>query len=204
VNSSIVGKVIRFFFNRKGKFLDYGGGYGLFVRLMRDKGFDFFWYDKYSENLFSRSFIAFDLIGSDDFELITSFEVFEHLVHPIDEISEMMKKGKSLLFSTELLPKFSIGSVDDWWYFSPDAGQHISFYSEKSLSYLASIFGCQVYSNGKNLHLFTYKKFWMNPVKLPYLYTAVMDKLLKRNFNNPKSLIKNDFIFALSKLTPLK
>src|ERR1700761_5584233 len=28
--------------DRNEKFIDYGGGYGIFVRLMRDKGFDFY------------------------------------------------------------------------------------------------------------------------------------------------------------------
>ena len=35
--------------------LDFGG-YGLFVRLMRDKGYDFQWYDKYCSNLFTNHF----------------------------------------------------------------------------------------------------------------------------------------------------
>ena len=36
------------------KFLDYGGGYGIFVRLMRDRGFDFYRYDKHCSNLFAK------------------------------------------------------------------------------------------------------------------------------------------------------
>ena len=39
--------LIYFLFNTKGQFLDYGGGYGVFVRLMRDIGFDYYWQDKY-------------------------------------------------------------------------------------------------------------------------------------------------------------
>src|SRR5688572_19335172 len=34
--------VIALFFSRREQYLDYGGGYGLFVRLMRDKGYDFY------------------------------------------------------------------------------------------------------------------------------------------------------------------
>jgi hypothetical protein len=36
--------------------LDYGGGHGAFVRMMRDLGFDFLWFDKYAENLFAIGF----------------------------------------------------------------------------------------------------------------------------------------------------
>jgi hypothetical protein len=39
--------LIYFLFNTKGQFLDYGVGYGVFVRLMRDIGFDYYWQDKY-------------------------------------------------------------------------------------------------------------------------------------------------------------
>ena len=48
--------LIYFLFNTKGQFLDYGGGYGVFVRLMRDIGFDYYWQDKYRENLFAQGF----------------------------------------------------------------------------------------------------------------------------------------------------
>jgi 2-polyprenyl-3-methyl-5-hydroxy-6-metoxy-1,4-benzoquinol methylase len=200
VDCSIISKLIRIFFNPKGKFLDYGGGYGLFVRLMRDKGFDFYRYDKYSENLFARHFDLADIDVENDFELITSFEVFEHLSNPPTEISEMMKKGRSLVFSTEIIPKIKIQSVDDWWYFSPDAGQHISFYSLKSLSAIAEHMGSNLYSNGKNLHMLTYKKFKFNPMKFVYLSTMAFDMICRRNFFNKKSFINSDYIFAKSKL----
>jgi len=200
VDARMAGSIISCFFNRKEKFLDYGGGYGLFVRLMRDKGFDFYRFDKYSENLFARCFDINDLNIKNGFELITAFEVFEHLNSPLEEIKEILSCGTSILFSTELQPVSPIKSIEDWWYFSPDSGQHVSIYSKQSLISLAVKLGCNLYSNGKNIHLLTNIKFRINPVKFIYLYFAVMDKMFKRNFNNPKSLIKKDFNIALSKL----
>ena len=44
------------------KFLDYGGGYGILVRLMRDVGYDFYWFDKYSQNIFAKGFECKDKI----------------------------------------------------------------------------------------------------------------------------------------------
>ena len=61
--------VIQQFFRADGRFLDYGGGYGLFVRLMRDRGFDFRWHDRYAPNLLSRGFEA--AADTDGFELVT-------------------------------------------------------------------------------------------------------------------------------------
>ena len=38
----------------EGQYLDMAGGYGVFVRLMRDIGFNFFWEDIYAKNLVAR------------------------------------------------------------------------------------------------------------------------------------------------------
>jgi len=46
--------ILKFVFRQGGKYIDYGAGYGVFVRLMRDYGFDFYWTDKYSDNLFAK------------------------------------------------------------------------------------------------------------------------------------------------------
>ena len=48
--------ILYYLFGKKGMYLDYGGGYGLFTRLMRDRGFDFYWQDSYTENLLSKGF----------------------------------------------------------------------------------------------------------------------------------------------------
>ena len=82
--AAITQAVIQQFFDADATFLDYGGGYGLFVRLMRDRGFDFRWHDRYAKNLLSIGFDAAPNEGS--FELVTAFEVLEHLVDPIEEI----------------------------------------------------------------------------------------------------------------------
>ena len=52
----VMSALIYFMFDKAGRFLDYGGGHGLFTRAMRDIGFDYYWYDKYGDNLFARGF----------------------------------------------------------------------------------------------------------------------------------------------------
>ena len=70
------------FFDPKAKFLDYGGGYGMLVRLMRNYGFDFYYFDKYCQNLFANGFDLKDSACS-RFELLTAFELFEHFSEPV-------------------------------------------------------------------------------------------------------------------------
>ena len=54
--SKVTTNLISNFFDPKGDYLDYAGGYGIFVRLMRDIGINFLWDDKYCNNLFAKGF----------------------------------------------------------------------------------------------------------------------------------------------------
>jgi hypothetical protein len=143
--------VISHLFSSDAKFLDYGGGYGLFVRLMRDSGFDFYWHDKYADNIFAPSF---EIDNSHEIELVTAFELFEHLVNPLQEIETILTYSRNILFSTELLPP-SNPKTSEWWYYCLEEGQHISFYTVNSLRAIATKFGLNFYTNGSSLHLLT-------------------------------------------------
>src|SRR4051812_4232747 len=52
VTSTTAAAVWSWLYKGKGKFIDLAGGYGLFVRLMRDMGFDYYWSDPYASNVF--------------------------------------------------------------------------------------------------------------------------------------------------------
>ncbi|MDP1678027.1 MAG: class I SAM-dependent methyltransferase [Bacteroidota bacterium] len=153
--SRIVSALLFFFFDSKGKFLDYAGGYGIFTRLMRDVGFNFYWNDPFCENLLARGFEYKKEEGS-TFDLLTAFEVFEHLSDPVSEIKGIFNISASIIFSTELLPT-PIPKPTEWWYYGFDHGQHVSFYTKKTLSVIARQFGIHFYSI-KSLHIFTPKK----------------------------------------------
>jgi len=143
-------------FEPDGKFLDYGGGYGMFVRMMRDFGFDCYRYDKYCDNLFAR---GFDVVedGEKNFTLVTAFELLEHVVDPVPMFENLLRYSSSIFFTTELVPK-STPPPDQWWYYCLDHGQHISFYSLQSLQLLADKFSLNLYSNGLGYHLMTDRK----------------------------------------------
>jgi hypothetical protein len=163
--SNILDKILDRNFKKNLKCLDYGGGYGLFVRLMRDKGYDFYRHDLFCQNIFAKYFNIENIDESGKFDLLTSFEVFEHLEHPIEEIKKMFTYGDNVFFSTMIIPNKPISKSDDWWYFIPETGQHISFYSIKSLEILSSILNVYFYTNGLNLHLFTKDKLVRDPFK---------------------------------------
>lgn len=162
--SRIVRVLIRLFFNPAGRFLDYAGGYGLLVRLMRDAGFDFYWHDPYCSNLFASHFSQ-STAGNGTFELVTAFEMLEHLEQPLQIVEQMLTLSGSILFTTLLLPE-AAPKPADWWYYGLEHGQHLTFYTRRSLEMLAERVGRRFYTNGSNLHLITDKclpssLFWL-------------------------------------------
>jgi hypothetical protein len=153
--------VISSFYNSNKKFLDFASGYGIFVRIMRDFGFDFYWYDPFAENLFAK---GFEYNKQDNILLITAFECFEHFANPLEEIEKMLQISTNIIFSTRVFqgvpPK-----PNDWWYYSLDSGQHISFYSTKTLKHLADKFSLHLNSDNKAFHMLSKEKhnnLWFN------------------------------------------
>ncbi len=199
--------VINKYYNTAGKFLDYAGGYGLFTRLMRDKGYNFYHTDVYCQNLFAEYFDLTDLPDFTKFELLTAFEVFEHLPNPLVELEKISAYSDNILFSTVLQPKQPLNSFNDWWYFIPETGQHVALYTEKSLAYLANKFGYNFYTDGMGVHLFTKKQLRSNPFlnrKDPLLIRK-MKKWIKKydscKQGKNESLLGTDFQFIKSKIS---
>jgi hypothetical protein len=114
--------ILLLLFGKNFNYLDYAGGYGLLVRMMRDIGFNFYWQDKYTKNIFARGFEW----KNEKIKTVTVFECFEHFENPIEELEKILKISNNIIFSTELIPKI-IPKPDKWWYYGLSHGQHISF-----------------------------------------------------------------------------
>ncbi|TAE69821.1 MAG: glycosyltransferase [Oscillatoriales cyanobacterium] len=188
--STAANNIIFNLFNHRANFLDYGGGYGVFVRMMRDLGFDFSWHDKYCKNIFAQGFEA-EANSSYPYELVTAFEVFEHFVNPLSEIEKIFKYSRNILFSTRLLPANN-PQPSEWWYYALDEGQHISIYTTKALSIIAEKFNLIFYSNGDSLHLLTEKEI---PHQLFQSLSYCQEPELKK-----ASLLQHDYEAALRKI----
>lgn len=130
--------------------LDWAGGYGVLTRLLRDRGLDFNHYDPFTANLFAAGLEA-DL--DRDWDLVTLFEVLEHLTDPAAELAALADVSPVLLFTTELLPR-PAPPLGDWWYYAPESGQHVTFYTSRSLAALATRLGMQLLSDGRSVHAF--------------------------------------------------
>jgi hypothetical protein len=134
------------------KGVDLGGGFGLFVRGMRDAGFDFYWTDAYADNLLARGFEG--EIGK--YDIAAAFEVLEHIPNPL---AFLIKAKASYSFSTCFFSAlcFSEDTIPppDWWYWAFETGQHISFFSLKSLRWMAQELKMELYHINGDVYAFS-------------------------------------------------
>jgi SAM-dependent methyltransferase len=128
--------------------LDYGGGNGTLEVLLRQSGFtDVATYDPFSPVHAAEPLRQFDLI--------VSFEVFEHTTDPkktLNEVLGFLKPGGLLMFSTLLQPANIDEIKTGWWYIGPRNG-HVSIYSEQSLLRLSDEVGYQLGHFNQGMHL---------------------------------------------------
>ena len=132
------------------KVVDFAGGYGVLVRLLRDYGVDAFWVDRYCTNLMARGF-EYDCGQAG---LLTAFEALEHFVAPGEELAHMLSIAPTVLLSTELMP-VPTPAQQDWWYYGSEHGQHIGFFRVETLRALASRHGKRLLTDGRAYHLVT-------------------------------------------------
>ncbi|MDT8391070.1 MAG: class I SAM-dependent methyltransferase [Lentisphaeria bacterium] len=187
--ADIAEKTILLFLNRNGDFCDWGGGYGLLVRMMRDRGYNFSRYDRYCENIFAKGFDVDGKAGS--YEMVTCFETLEHLVDPVKTIKGILSQTENVLFSTRLLPT-PCPKPGNWWYYGLNHGQHISLFSRESLYKLAEKTGMNYYTDGSEVHFFSRRK--RSVLKLRLLFDFYGRRLIgmMNHFSRPASLLDAD------------
>jgi hypothetical protein len=126
--------------------LDFGGGNSVFTDELLAAGMDATSYDPYGQGE----------APSGKYDLITGFEVLEHVVHhklqaQLVEIAGHLKPGKCarIMLSTETV---EVRGDFGWWYISPRNG-HVSIHTMESLQTLARRAGLQLDSINSCMHM---------------------------------------------------
>lgn len=149
-NVGIVLATLAIIGKRDGRVVDSAGGYGILVRLLRDAGVDALWSDPYCTNLLA---IGFEH-STQDADIVTAFEAFEHFVDPISEAERLFATAPNLLISTLVIPS-PTPTPDNWWYYGMDHGQHIGFFRLKTLDFMARRFRKHLITDGQCYHFFS-------------------------------------------------
>ncbi|MFH0909275.1 MAG: class I SAM-dependent methyltransferase [bacterium] len=179
--AEITRSLIHACFNTDSQFVDYGGGYGLLVRLLRDAGLDFRRYDPLCRNILAQGLDAAP--GEEpSCNLVTAFEVFEHLVDPVDGLSRMLQFSRNVFLST-LLVTDPAPAPGAWWYYCLETGQHVGLFTLKSLHALAQRFELNFVSDGVRLHLFTERSIpsWKFRIATRYRVARALKPLQRLN-----------------------
>lgn len=182
--SSIVDTILKIL-NPSSEILDYGGGYGMFVRMMRDKGWDFEWYDEYCQNLFAKG----HEMKQGHYDVATSFEVLEHLPNPMEVFERLFLLADTLICTTEVLPHHP-PKIKDWWYYATETGQHIAFYTKESLQVVANKFGKNLYAK-HGIIIFSSKDIPSKKINLTFNYPKLAKLVLP--LTDRPSLLASDY-----------
>jgi hypothetical protein len=118
--------------------LDWGGGNGLLVRMLRDAGLQAYLLDKYVANHYA---VGFEDDSERHHKLILAFEVWEHLAHPKIDVAQIFDRRPDAHLLSTLIYK---GQGEDWSYLHPESGKHVFFYTERAMFHIAKRFGYEV------------------------------------------------------------
>jgi hypothetical protein len=103
-------------------------------------------------NIFARGFEAPK--DESGFDLVTAIEVLEHLPDPVGSLAPVAARSDRMLVTTEILPE-PAPKPKEWWYYTPETGQHITFYTLRSLGALGNRIGMPHVVSGSFVHLFS-------------------------------------------------
>lgn len=135
--------------------LDYGGGNGKLAALLRQAQWDSASYDPFPST-------DADMDNFGQFNLITAFEVFEHVPDPcvlMENLDKLLQAGDGLVFFSTAISDGLINARErlNWWYVAPRNG-HIGIFSTASLHALASRYRFTYSAMGRSFHVF-YRNF---------------------------------------------
>jgi hypothetical protein len=189
-NSRVVLATMNLLRRLDGTLVDYAGGYGIMVRLLRDYGINALWSDRFSKNLVARGFEYTN--GKAD--LVTAFEAFEHFVDPAEELDKMLAISPTILLSTEIISD-PAPKQDDWWYYGREHGQHIGFFRIRTLEKLAKDRGKFLISDGSSYHIISDRPInntlWKLLIRTNFLFPVLLGyKLTSKTLSDHAQIAK--------------
>lgn len=132
--------------DKDAKGLDFGCGYNpLLSKMLKENGYEVKIYDKF--------FFAQNEVLEDRYDFITASEVIEHLETPRKELSKIISILKPQGFLGIMTGVYQPDIVFENWSYIQDL-THVSLYSEKTFSWIASSYNLKEVFLSKNVIIF--------------------------------------------------
>lgn len=151
--------------------LDWGGGNGMLVRLLRNMGVDSYLLDAYVKNYYA---VGYEHKDGRKYKMITAFQVLEHFNEPAKELNDILKlEPQYFLITTGLYT-----SQGPNWEYLNAYGRHIFIYSDKARRYIAHRHGYHIITLGDTTLLYKehLSRFQVRLIKI--LFSGRLNKLL--------------------------
>ena len=111
---------------------------------------------------------------SDQYDMVTLWDVLEHIEYPLNmtiQLSEKVKEGGYLILSTPNIGSLFARIMKSYWPFMTPP-EHLVFFTKRSMAYLAKKAGfdiCEWYARGKwaNVGFILYKFNRVSRIKIP-------------------------------------
>ena len=108
------------------------------------------------------------------------------------EIEHMLKISRNVFFTTEIVPSYN-PVPGKWWYYGLSHGQHVSFYTGKSLEYIAEKYDLRLLSSG-SVHLLTDRAINSSYFRVliglaKYISPVIVSAGMKSRFFSDKELL---------------
>lgn len=136
-DASFLKSVLAFFEDKPLKILDFGCGQSVVPKKLRQRGHKVIAVDvtgpmRPHPDRLTGNILDLDL-EPEQFDLVYSFQVFEHLSRPVPIFNELLRLTKPdgyLLIHTDMEPPERKAGFEQWWYVLPP--DHCSFYTLRS------------------------------------------------------------------------
>lgn len=170
--------------------LDWGGGFGVLTRLLRDAGIDCHHWDPHCRNLFASGFEADP--SSRRWGAVVAIEVMEHLVDPWSLLDGAAAVSDLVIFSTDLIRE---PPPADWRYYALEHGQHVGFHSKRSIRFASTRLGMHA-ASGRSLHVLSRR---LGPLRRLAMRSSLA-RAVAPGLHRTPSLLPGDYRSAIESL----
>jgi len=200
--------------NEPGRLLDFGCGGGFFLGTAKEKGWEIFGLEplpghaiyarvKFGANVITDT-LRWDTFEKNFFDIVTAFQVFEHLSHPtleLEKIASFLKPGGIVLIEVPNIDSWSVRLLGHRHrHFVMD---HLNFFSPFTLTRLFNNVGLEIleiYNPSRRMSINYFLKTWgrrIFPNKINQLFYSIAQAL--RLTNQTISINLGDIIIIIGR-----